>query len=201
MGSDVVLSMKSRQQLRKAMRQTRRALSPQQRECAARQFAQRFSKTRLFINSQHVAFYMTNDGELDPLPLMDIAWSMGKTCYLPVLDAPYQKKLLFAQYRKKDPVIFNRYGIAEPVVAACRRVRAQQLDLVLTPLVAFDRRGNRIGMGGGFYDRSFAFLRQREQWIKPRLVGVGYSFQEIDAIEGQSWDVPLSAIATDCGLT
>jgi len=182
------------------MRQKRRALSHQQRDYFARQFAHRFSKTQLFINSHNVAFYLANDGELDPLHLMRIAWSMGKSCYLPVLSAPYQKKLLFAKYHEGDPVVFNRYGIGEPVIAACSRVRARQLDLVLTPLVAFDAQGNRIGMGGGFYDRSFAFLRQRRQWIKPRLVGVGYGFQQIDTINDESWDVPLSAIATDNGL-
>ncbi|NOZ52048.1 MAG: 5-formyltetrahydrofolate cyclo-ligase [Gammaproteobacteria bacterium] len=192
--------MKSRQQLRDVMRRNRRALSPLQRVDCAQQFAYHFSKTGLFVNSQHVAFYMANDAELDPLPLMHIAWSMGKTCYLPVLSAAYQKRLLFSRYNRNAPVVFNRYGIAEPVVAACDRVRAQQLDLVLTPLVAFDTKGNRIGMGGGFYDRSFAFLRQRQHWIKPRLIGIGYSFQQIDAIQCQSWDVPLSAIATDKGL-
>ena len=189
--------MASRDSLRKTMRDKRRALTEEQRESSAEQFADHLSKSRIFMNSHRIAFYMANDGELDPIVLMNIAWSMGKSCYLPVLTANHEKSLLFAPYQSGDPVEFNRFGIAEPAVAARHRLKARSLDLIIVPLVAFDGQGNRIGMGGGYYDRTLSFLKSRQQWIKPKLVGVGYDFQEVTSIDSESWDVPLFYIATN----
>lgn len=175
-------------------------MSPDLRSAAAEQFAYHFSKSKIFINSNRIAFYMANDGELDPAPLLYIAWSMGKSCYLPVLTANHDKSLLFAPYEPGDPVAYNRFGIPEPDVAARHRVKARNLDLIVMPLVAFDDKGNRIGMGGGYYDRTLGYLKDRHSWMKPKLVGIGYSIQQVKAIDQQSWDVPLSCIATEAKL-
>jgi 5-formyltetrahydrofolate cyclo-ligase len=78
-----------------------------------------------------------------------------------------------------------------------QRIQPLALDLVLTPLVGFDHKGNRLGMGGGYYDRSFAFLLRRQNWKKPRLVGLAYDFQQLDKLPAKNWDVPLTAVATD----
>jgi 5-formyltetrahydrofolate cyclo-ligase len=189
--------MASRESIRKTIRNKRRALPEEQRTLAAEQFADHFSKSKLFINSRHIAFYMANDGELDPAPLLYIAWSMGKSCYLPVLTANHDKSLLFAPYEPGDPLAYNRFGIPEPDIAARHRLKARNLDLIVMPLVAFDDKGNRIGMGGGYYDRTLGYLKDRHIWMKPKLVGVGYSIQQVEAIDQQSWDVPLSCIATE----
>jgi 5-formyltetrahydrofolate cyclo-ligase len=187
----------SRANLRAQIRAQRRALSERQREDYALQFASHFSKSRLFQNSQRIAFYMANDGELDPSELMAIAWSMGKECFLPVLTAPHDKSLLFAKYDPDEPLVYNQFGIPEPFVAARHRIKARTLDLIIMPLVAFDEQGNRIGMGGGYYDRTLAFLKARTQWHKPRLAGIGYGFQQVASIDNESWDVPLTYIATE----
>lgn len=189
--------MTSRKSLRTQIRAQRRALSPHQQEIFAHQFADHFAKTRLFMNSNRIAFYMANDGELDPSYLMANAWAMGKDCYLPVLMHTHNKSLLFAPYEPDAPMTYNQFGIPEPAVAARHKIKARNLDLIIMPLVAFDKRGNRIGMGGGYYDRTLAFLNARTQWHKPRLVGIGYSFQETPSINSESWDVPLSYIATE----
>jgi 5-formyltetrahydrofolate cyclo-ligase len=186
-----------RQELRQIMRRKRRALTPAQRHRYAIQFSNRFAATPMFKRSRHIAFYFANDGELDLMPLMHLAWSHGKSCYLPVLQAAFRNRLMFARYRAGDPVVYNKFGIAEPQVAACDRTKPQRLDLVLTPLVAFDAHGNRLGMGGGFYDRTFAYLRQRRYWQRPRLVGVAYSFQQVSALGVQEWDVPLQVVVTE----
>jgi len=189
--------MASRETLRTEIRAQRRALTTRQREDYARRFAHHFSKSRLFKNSQRVAFYMANDGELDPAELMAIAWSMGKECFLPVLTASHDKSLLFAEYNPDEPLVYNQFGIPEPYVAARHRVKARTLDLIVMPLVAFDAKGNRIGMGGGYYDRTLAFLKARSMWRKPKLAGIGYNFQQVNRIDDQSWDVPLNYIATE----
>ena len=189
--------MTSRDSIRKTMRDRRRSLSPAQRSLAAEKFADHFSTSRVFLNSQRIAFYMANDGELDPAPLLFIAWSMGKSCYLPVLTANHDKSLLFAPYEPGDPVAYNRFGIPEPDIAARHRVKARNLDLIVMPLVAFDNKGNRIGMGGGYYDRTLGYLKDRHSWQRPKLVGVGYEIQRVKSIDSQSWDVPLRYIATE----
>ena len=189
--------MNSRETLRTTIRAKRRALTLQQRQKFSRQFARHFSKTRLFRNSERIAFYMANDGELDPSELMAIAWSMGKDCFLPVLTAPHDKSLLFARYKPDEPLVYNQFGIPEPYVAARHRVKARNLDLIVMPLVAFDALGNRIGMGGGYYDRTLSFLKARSYWHKPILAGIGYGFQQVPKIESESWDVPLTYIATE----
>ena len=189
--------MTSRKSLRTQIRAQRRALSPHQQEIYAQQFAGHFVKSTLFRNSERIAFYMANDGELDPSYLMANAWAMGKKCYLPVLMHLHDKSLLFAPYELDMLMNYNQFGIAEPAVSARHRMKARNLDLIIMPLVAFDKEGNRIGMGGGYYDRTLGFLNARTSWHKPRLVGIGYSFQAVPSINSESWDVRLSYIATE----
>jgi 5-formyltetrahydrofolate cyclo-ligase len=105
-----------------------------------------------FRAAQHIACYLPNDGELDMTSLIDQAWAMGKTVYLPVLSSIHRNHLHFLPYWPDDELVCNRYGIPEPVIRSRRMVDLKRLDLVLLPLVGFDFRGNRLGMGGGFYD-------------------------------------------------
>ena len=193
--------MKDRNTLRRQMRQQRRALSPAQREQASLDLVNHFGKTQLFRNAEHIAFYFANDGELDPTHLLERAWAMGKQCYLPVLMAPFSASLKFARFQAGDPTGSNRFGIPEPLVAARHRKAPRQMDLVITPLVAFDSAGNRLGMGGGYYDRSFAYLRVRRGWRKPRLIGIAYDFQQVKRLDSAAWDVPLAGIATESSFS
>ena len=91
----------------------------------------------------------------------------------------------------------NRYGIPEPQCPRDELVEAAEIELVLIPLLAFDRRGHRLGSGAGYYDRSFAFLREVERPALPLLVGVAYAFQEVESIAPEAWDVPLDFVATE----
>ena len=182
------------------MRQQRRALTAPQRTQYAAQLARHFGSHPLFLHRQHIAFYLPNDGELDLRPLIERAWAMGKSCYLPVLSPLYHNRLWFAPYRPDSPLRNNRFGIPEPACPWRRMRPVWSLDLVLTPLVAFDRYGNRLGMGGGFYDRSLAYLERREVWQKPQLIGTAYEFQQVPQLPVASWDVPLHGIVTEQGL-
>jgi 5-formyltetrahydrofolate cyclo-ligase len=187
----------ARQALRRQMRQQRRALTPAQGQQAARQLLRHFASHPAFLHSQHIAFYLPNDGELDLRPLIEQAWAMGKHCYLPVLSPLYHNRLWFAPYRPDSPLIKNRFGILEPNHSWRKMRPVWALDLVLTPLVAFDEMGNRLGMGGGYYDRTLAYLERRLVWKKPRLIGAAYDFQCVPALPSASWDVPLHGIVTE----
>lgn len=183
--------MPDRAQIRRHLRTRRRRLSAAERRAAARAMARIAAGSRIFRGSARIAFYLANDGEMDPLPLLLRASTMRKRCYLPVLDPLGSNRLWFAPYHPGDALIPNRFGIPEPVHAARVRVRADALDLILAPLVAFDRRGHRLGMGGGYYDRSLAFLQNRRHWRRPRLYGLAYEFQQVARIEAAAWDVGL----------
>jgi len=186
-----------RARLRSTLRARRRALTGPEQDRAAHALAARLAAARLFRVSQRIALYLSNDGEIDPDPLMERAREMKKTCYLPILSRLRHDRLWFAPYYSGATLVRNRFGIPEPVVPAREWVRAQDLDLVLLPLVAFDLEGNRLGMGGGFYDKSLAFLRTRSLWRKPHLIGLAHHFQRVPQLETFPWDVPLQAVATD----
>ncbi|MCF6209793.1 MAG: 5-formyltetrahydrofolate cyclo-ligase [Gammaproteobacteria bacterium] len=192
--------MNSRANLRREMRTRRRGLTDAQRTRLSEYAAACFRRHRLFHHARRVAAYLPNDGELDPMPLMALAWAMGKQVYLPVLSHLRSDHLLFAPYAPGDALRENRFGIPEPVVSLRHMIDLKALDLVLTPLVAFDGQGNRLGMGGGFYDRSFAFLRRRRHWFKPHLVGMAYDFQRVDCLQHKPWDVPLQGVVTEKGF-
>jgi 5-formyltetrahydrofolate cyclo-ligase len=192
-----VTEQAARNSLRRTLREQRHALSEDGQRRAAQRLAVHVTATRLFRVSRRIALYLPHDGEIDPQPLVTRIRNAKKTCYLPVLSQLRHDRLWFAPYRDNTRLRPNRFGIPEPIVAARRWVRAQDLDLVLMPLVAFDIQGNRLGMGGGFYDKSLAFLRTRSQWRKPHLVGLAHDFQRVPRLEAFPWDVPLQAVVTD----
>jgi 5-formyltetrahydrofolate cyclo-ligase len=107
--------------------------------------------------------------------------------------------LRFAELRDDTRLVADKYGILEPAGGFRNTVPAHALDLVLVPLVAFDLDGRRVGMGGGYYDRTFEYLRWRRCWHRPRLVGVAYEMQRVAHIDEDTWDVPLHAIVTENG--
>ena len=184
--------------LRQQIRLQRRSLSDSEREHAAFLLCERIAASKTFKHSKHIAFYLANDGEINLNLLIEHAWEQGKKCYLPVLAEPNTQRLWFVPYTPDSKLKNNRFGIPEPIHSNKTRLRKTlSLDLILMPLVAFDQQGNRIGMGGGFYDRTLAFLRQRKYWHKPNLMGVAYEFQKQKHIESNLWDVPLQAIATE----
>ncbi|NQD92361.1 5-formyltetrahydrofolate cyclo-ligase, partial [Pseudomonas sp. CrR25] len=129
--------------------------------------------------------------------LLSAAQRRGKATYLPVLSPWPSTKMVFQQVQPRDTLTPNRFGIPEPRRSVARQRKAWALDLILLPLVGFDRYGGRIGMGGGFYDRSLAFRGRRKNWHKPTLLGLAHECQQVDRLALASWDVPLAATVTD----
>jgi 5-formyltetrahydrofolate cyclo-ligase len=193
--------MTDKNQLRQEMRQRRRALPHNERCHASYHLAEHVAASRLFQTSQRIAFYLPNDGEIDLRPLIEYAWQINKQCFLPVVGPRNSRRLWFLPYRLGTPLQQNRFGIPEPFHhRGERQFKPHALDLILLPLVAFDHNGHRLGMGGGFYDRTLAFLAHRHQWRKPRLLGTAYQFQQHANLPAQAWDIPLDAIVTEQGM-
>ena len=182
--------------LRRKIRQQRRQLDPLQQKRAASRLCKSVTNSTVFQRSRHIAFYLPSDGEIDPTLALEEACRRKKICYLPVL-APLSRQLLFVRYKPGDTLVLNRFGIPEPNPLTNQSIKPWALDLVVTPLVAFDAKGARLGMGGGYYDRSFAFLK-RSRIKKPTLLGVAHQLQRHPtSLPEQPWDVPLDKTLTD----
>ena len=182
--------MNNRSQLRSRLRQARKALSTSQQDTAASQLHQQLLQDPLSPLSQltpesKVALYLANDGEISPHIICQWLWSQKIKTYLPSIDG---ETLVFAHYHEHCQWQQNQFNIAEPIDLA--PIYSDELDVVLMPLVGFDIHGGRLGMGGGFYDKTFA--RRSAQ-----LIGLAHDCQQVEQLPIESWDVPLDAIATD----
>ena len=166
----------------------------------ASQLASRLSSLPLFHNAKRIAVYLPNDGEMDLQPLIERATTRGKQCYLPVISQLSHNRLWFAPYTSGQKLSPNIYGIPEPVNGKWKGRSPVGLDLILMPLVGFDKEGNRLGMGGGYYDRTLAYLNRRQHWRRPLLLGVAYEFQKVEQLPTEAWDIPLHGIITESSL-
>jgi 5-formyltetrahydrofolate cyclo-ligase len=184
-----------KERLRARLRARRRGLAPETRRAAAASWYRQLRAWSAFRAARAVAFYLPHNGEMDIRPALEHALALGKHGYLPVLRG---NALVFARYQKRTPMRANRFGIPEPL--ATEIVPAAHLDMILTPLVGFTCEGRRLGMGGGYYDATLAFLRTRPRWRRPLVVGAAYAFQELEELPAEDWDVPLHAVITERGV-
>ncbi len=147
----------------------------------------------VFRRARRVALFFPFDGEPDISKL--IQTDQPKEFFVPIIAGG---DMHFAAIGTDVAFELNQYGIPEPRPVAL--IDPRSLDLVLTPLVAFDDMGNRLGMGAGYYDRCFAFLGQRRLWFSPKLIGIGYALQRIEPISPAPWDIPLWGLITEQGF-
>ncbi len=187
-----------KRELRAALRKRRQSLEPIAQQRAKSALVTIICVLPEFQQSQHIAVYLASDGEIDPSGVVQEAWSLGKSCYLPVLDTQDKNGMFFVKYGPDTPLVQNRYGIYEPVLNKADVCTPEDLDLVLMPLTGFDEMGGRLGMGGGYYDRAFAFTKEKgKQLRKPALIGLAHECQKVAQIPVESWDIPMVGIATD----
>ena len=186
----------ARQRLRCRLRAERGAISEAQAAEAARLCSGNLASHRIFESAQRIAGYMAVDRELDPMPLLRAACAAGKSVYLPCIKTKHEME--FVPWHPGAMLRDNRFGIPEPVYDSRVAVDPRELDLVLVPLLGFDGNGNRLGFGGGFYDRAFAFRQTRR--APPLLCGYAYSGQRRAVIDSAEWDVSLDAVATQEGV-
>jgi len=181
--------------LRRVLRNKRRALTPYQQSHAAKALWQQLKRTREFQRARHIGLYLSADGEISPDIIASKAWTQRRTLYLPVIPAqPGQRLMHFARYYQTTQLVPNRFGIPEP--HSWQQCPVQQLDLLLLPLVGFDARGNRLGMGGGFYDTTLHSLLDRPL-PRPAIIGLAHHCQQVTQLQSDSWDIPLDAVITD----
>ncbi len=183
--------------VRREVRAARRAIRDSERSLLSHRICLNIARSGALSRVRRVACFWPNDGEVDLSPLFPRLWQTGRRVYLPVIAGP---RLWFAPFTPDTRLADNRFGIPEPAGRRRGSCPVMALDLVLVPLVAFDTTGIRVGMGGGYYDRTFAYLRHRLRLRRPRLVGVAFSLQRRERLPARPWDVPLDGAATDAGF-
>jgi len=168
-------------------------MTPAERASASDTICRRLLLTRTFSRSRDIAAYLAMPDEVNLDSFIRAAWASGKRIYVPRILPGYEMQ--FTRIATDTQIVRNRFGIWEPEEGAA--IDARRLDWVIVPLVAFDRSAHRIGMGGGYYDRAFAFLRYRNRSLKPRLSGVAFACQETTQITPNPWDIGLSGVYTE----
>ncbi|WP_204697231.1 5-formyltetrahydrofolate cyclo-ligase [Haemophilus parainfluenzae] len=179
-----------RNQLRQQIRKTRANLTDLQQQQAEDSITQQALALIEERNAQHIALYLSFDGEISTDKLIKILWAQGKQVYLPVLHPFNPNHLLFLRYLPDTPMLKNKFGIWEPKLNVQSVLPLEELDILFTPLVAFDKQGNRLGMGGGFYDRTL------QNWRNSSFIPVGlaHQCQQVEQLPTEAWDVPLHQI-------
>lgn len=174
------------------IRQRRRALTPEQQRRFGQQAAARMLSFPPVVMAHTVAVFLSFDGELDTQPLIEQLWQAGKRVYLPVLHPFSPGNLLFLHYHPRSALVTNRLKIQEPRLDVRDVLPLAKLDVLVTPLVAFDEDGQRLGMGGGFYDRTL------QNWQQHKIQPVGYAHdcQLVEKLPVEEWDIPLPAVVT-----
>lgn len=183
--------------LRRLLRERRQSIATSSRRAASRALIRLALRHRLLAKGRRIGIYMPAKSEIDVLPLLDRALAMQLRCFLPVVPGQGRKRMWFSQMGEHPAWTLNRYGIPEYRHPLAKRVRAKYLDLLFLPLLGFDSRGFRLGMGGGYYDASLAYLKHFRGWRRPRVIGVAFSAQEVDRVPNDPWDMPMDAVLTE----
>lgn len=144
-------------------------------------------------DAKKIGHYMPSEGEIDSKYILECAPFRNKEFFLPVLNVE-EKTLSFFPHPLKDKLVENKFSILEPDTEGKKAINLENLDIIFVPLVAFDKNCNRLGRGGGYYDRTLA---NHKNGKKPLLIGLAYEFQKIENIEPQAWDIPMDFIITE----
>lgn len=177
----------AQKELRKAARAARSSLSSKERDKASEKIVDKVIRSSWFRSGRFVACYLSTEEEVDTWSLIERAWRMNKRVFAPRIEKNFTMQ--FCELSAQSKLVLNQYGLPEPQDGEIIAPRA--LDLVITPVVAFDDDGNRIGMGGGYFDRTFSFLKDRKLLFHPKLIGLAFSCQRVDKIAPNPWDIRI----------
>lgn len=151
------------------------------------------SKSQLIEKHNNIAFYLPIGGEISCMPIIEYALSLGKKCYVPKIRTGRKRSMWFLPYEGRESVEKGKYGILEPTASPSQAIATSELSLVFMPLVAFDNSGNRLGMGGGYYDTVFGNLSSQK---RPELIGLAYNLQKVPQVPTEKWDLKMDAVIT-----
>ncbi|WP_127470980.1 5-formyltetrahydrofolate cyclo-ligase [Thiomicrorhabdus aquaedulcis] len=192
--------MNPSQSIRQHLRLQRTLLNAEQQIAHQKAALAHFKAHIDLTQIQHIGVFLAQNGELETRALIEFLWLNHQNVYLPVLETRPNWHMGFAHYTAQSTLVPNRFNIDEPSEPLESHIAGNALDLVLVPLVGFDMQGNRLGMGGGFYDRTFEFKRLNPNQ-KPLLMGWAHQCQKVDKLTTENWDVPLDGVITEQGVS
>ncbi len=184
----------TRSEFRSHIRQLRNQLTPREQSQQAAMLLDTLITLPEWQQADTIALYLSFDGEIDTKGLIEWCWQHNKKVCLPVLHPFSKGQLLFIHYHPNSPMTLNRYNIEEPQLRQPDIVPVHSIDLIMTPLVGFDKQGHRIGMGGGYYDRTLAPFQSSDSG--PNAIGLAHHCQQVDTLPIEHWDIPLPIIVT-----
>ncbi len=184
---------RKKNRLRRKCRQIRAELTTSKRNEASARICEKVTRAGYFRRSRIVGCYLPNDEEVDTRPIIARAFSMGKQISVPVVEK--NGSMRFRELTADSTLLPNQFGLLEPQEG--QYIDPHRLDIVITPLVGFDSSRNRLGMGGGYFDRCFAFLKARKVWLHPKLIGVAFDCQRVNSIVPNPWDIALFRVVTE----
>jgi len=170
-------------------------MSAESRDIASAKICSTLIRSHQFFAAKSIACYLPMADEVDPTRIIERAWCAKKRIFCPVIAK--SGKMFFRRLEPDTTLRQNRFGLWEPIDGEI--IAARQLDLVITPLVAFDDENNRIGMGGGYFDRYFAFQKRSTRWLRPKLIGLAFDCQKVEKIVANPWDIRLCAVISASG--
>ncbi len=187
------MSARTQSEQRRSALRARRGLEEQVRLRASRRISDIFLHSHHFYSARRIGCYFSTPDEVDTSAILARAWQASKQIYCPVVVGGRQ--LRFVAVTRESRLQRSNFGLLEPVEGD--EIRPLDLDVVVVPVVAFDGTGRRIGMGGGYYDRTFRALANRREWLHPKLVGVAFDCQKVPKIKANPWDIALSEVLTE----
>jgi 5-formyltetrahydrofolate cyclo-ligase len=183
----------SQKEIRQAARNARAALSNEERDVRSGLIREKVISASWFRRAEYIACYLPSADEVNTWEIISRAWVMKKRVFVPVIGK--NSYMQFQEITAETELRRNRFGLFEPNDGEI--VSTRMLDVVLAPLVAFDDNNNRVGMGGGYFDRTFSFLRHRDAWTRPKIIGLAFSCQKVEKIPPNPWDIRLFCAVTD----
>ena len=187
------MTMQSNQELRERGKEARNNIPEELHSKYSLNICHRFLHSGLFFRAKNIACYLSSESEVDTSLIFERAWQAKKRIFVPIVEK--RCTMRFVQIKRNTRLERNQYGIWEPVSG--NETSPAELDVVVTPLVVFDEKMNRIGMGGGYFDRYFSFLKCNRQWLRPKLVGLAFECQKVEKIVPNHWDIPLYRVLTE----
>ncbi len=183
----------SAEELRSRGLHARRQLTEDDRAVFSLRIQRRFLRSEFFFRASEIACYIASPIEVDTSIVFERCWRAGKRIYAPVVGRG--SSMRFVETRPQTPLVRNRFGLWEPAFG--EEISAQNLKVVVTPTVAFDEHRVRIGTGGGYFDRAFRALRNRQRWLPTKLIGFAFDCQKVEEIRANPWDIPLYRVLTE----
>ncbi|WP_457914575.1 5-formyltetrahydrofolate cyclo-ligase [Candidatus Hartigia pinicola] len=182
-----------RRKIRQSIRKIRQKMTTDQQKFAAHKIIHNVLLHPKITQAQHISLFFSIDGEINTQPLINTLWKKNINVYLPVLDPSNQHKLLFVSYTSDTQLVKNRFDINEPILDITQAIPSCELDIMMIPLVAFDSIGQRLGMGGGFYDRVLVNWKKKDFYP----IGLAHDCQYFKSLlPVENWDISLPEVIT-----